>query len=270
MYILAIDTTGPIGTVSLGEINSFGTGTKLLHDGDNSFVPVPKLLSELPMKVTTMTMSHLKNLVPMIDELFKEEGVTGSDIAAVAASCGPGSFTGIRIGVSTARALAQAWNVPCISVPTLEVFREKCEEDPVCVIFNARRGQVYGACFDKGGRALIEPGPYMLSDMLSRIETLRLAPVFYGDGIDAYFDTDEFRDRVRSYKTAPPESRYQTADMAARYAMEKWQEGDTVEYGELLPDYMRESEAEQRLRDGSLERMRKEKMDRFMKMVGKK
>ena len=137
------------------------------------------------------------------------------------------------------------------------------------MIFNARRGQVYAACYGKDGETLIEPGPYMLDEVLMKIETLGIRPEFYGDGVDAYFDADEFRERVASYKTAPKESRYQTAEMTAKYALQKWKEGDTVEYGELLPDYMRESEAEQRLKDGSLEKMRKEKMERFMRMAGK-
>ena len=266
MYVLAIDTTGPIGTVSLGT----------------------DLKCTFPMKVTTKTMSHLRNLMPMIGELLEEQEVDKSEITAVAASCGPGSFTGIRIGVSTARALAQAWDVPCIQVPTLEVFRQKCgfacqdsetgaggeagkgSDGSVCAVFNARRGQVYAACFGADGETLIEPGPYMLDEILTKIEELRIRPEFYGDGIDAYFDTDEFRERVASYKAAPKEARYQTAAMTAKYAIKKWEEGETVEYGQLLPDYMRESEAEQRLKDGSLEKMRKEKLERFMKMAGEK
>ena len=267
MYILAIETTGPVGSVAAAEVAG--------PQGRDEAVR-PETGGRIPMKVTTKTMSHLKNLMAMTDELLKEEGIEKRGIAAVAASTGPGSFTGIRIGVSTARALAQAWEVPCISVPSLEVFRQKCgaNADPdsdgsVCVIFNARRGQVYGACYGADGETLIEPGPYMLDEMLSRIETLRIRPEFYGDGVDAYFDKEEFAARVSSYKAAPPDERYQTAAMAAEYAKGKWQEGNTVEYGGLLPDYMRESEAEQRLRDGSLERMRKEKLERLMKMAGK-
>ena len=128
MYILAIETTGPVGSVAV------------ISTEENYRVPV---------KITTRAMSHLKNLIPMTEELLSEESIGRDEICAVAASVGPGSFTGIRIGVSTARALAEAWNVPCISVPTLETFREKCEgsdgQRAVCVIFNARRGQVYAA-----------------------------------------------------------------------------------------------------------------------------
>lgn len=275
MYILAIETTGPVGSVAVIET-----------DGENGF----DQNLHVPIKVTTRAMSHLKNLIPMASELLSEENIGKDEICAVAASVGPGSFTGIRIGVSTARALAQAWNVPCISVPTLELFKEKCgaengsEYDAVCVIFNARRGQVYGACYGAAGETLIEPGPYMLADVLERIRELGVKPVFYGDGVDAYFYNDEFRERVSGYCAAPESERYQTADMTARYGLSVWSRGEehpestggegcehgkVVPYGELLPDYMRESEAEQRLKDGSLEKMRKAKMERFMKMAGK-
>ena len=271
MYILAIETTGPVGSVAVTAVPG---GSAAAVSGE---CPAERG-SRIPVEVTTRTMSHLKNLIPMTEKLLAEEGIDKKDIAAVAASAGPGSFTGIRIGVSTARALSQAWDVPCMSVPSLEQFKPvymkragyDTGDDPVCVIFNARRGQVYGACFSADGTALIEPGPYMLADMLTRIETLRIRPVFYGDGVDAYFDKEEFSERVSGYRTAHPEQRYQTAVLTAAYAEKLWSEGKGLQgYGELLPDYMRESEAEQRLKDGSLEKMRKAKLERLMKMAGK-
>lgn len=264
MYILAIDTTGPLGTVALAEAGEASKAAKAVQEN------AAGQRKEMPMRVTTTNMSHLKNLMAMIKELLDEESIEKNDIAAVAASAGPGSFTGIRIGVSTARALAQAWGVPCISVPTLEEFifrgNDNGDQDsPVCVILNARRGQVYAACFGKDGKALIEPGPYMLADILDRIEEFGISPVFYGDGIDSYADTDEFRERLGKYTMAPESVRYQTARMTAGLALGKLSRGETLDYSGLLPDYMRESEAEQRLKDGSLERMRKEKLERFMK-----
>lgn len=267
MYILAIETTGPVGSVAV-----IDAGDARTSDGAYSSCSAGGS-EKVPMKITTQTMSHLKNLIPMAAELLEEKHIDKNDICAVAASAGPGSFTGIRIGVTTARALSQAWNVPCISVPTLELFREKCgknrSDGSVCVIFNARRGQVYGACYDSDGKVLIEPGPYMLDEVLAKISKLGVEPVFYGDGVDAYYDKEEFRDRMGRFAAAPEDERYQTADMTARYALDAYRRGKTVTYEELLPDYMRESEAEQRLKDGSLEKMRKAKMEKFMKMAGK-
>lgn len=235
MYILAIDTTGKIGSVALADLET----------------------CRICMKTTEEDMSHLKNLMFMADELLEEQKVSKRDIAAVAASVGPGSFTGIRIGVSSARAIAQALNKPCIKVPTLDSFRLRCGNRPVAVIFNARRGQVYGAVFDKDGKDVLKPGPYMLTDVLEAVDSGRIAPIFYGDGVDAYADQMEGRE------LAPVENRYQTAAMAAAVAMNSIEAGETCTFEELLPEYMRETEAEQKLRDGSLARAREAKMAKF-------
>ena len=94
MYILAIDTTGPVGTVCLGT--------------------VPE--STFPVKVTTETMSHLRNLMPMISELLEDQKVDKSDIKAVAASCGPGSFTA-STGILRERFLSAKQTMPTRSLP---------------------------------------------------------------------------------------------------------------------------------------------------------
>jgi universal bacterial protein YeaZ len=236
MYILAIDTTGTIGSAALADLET----------------------GKITMKASDENMSHLKKLMPMTQMLFDESGADKSEVAAVAASIGPGSFTGIRIGVSSARAIAQALDVPCIKVPTLDTFRQKCNgEKPVAVIFNARRGQVYGAVFDRDGNDILKPGPYMLTDVLAKIEDAGVKPVFYGDGIDAY------EDKLGDFEKAPKEERYQTAEMTAVVAIDKYVAGDTCAVESLLPDYMRETEAEQKLKDGSLARARAAKMAKF-------
>jgi tRNA threonylcarbamoyladenosine biosynthesis protein TsaB len=203
-------------------------------------------------------MTHLKMLIPLTKQLLESEHIDKSEIAAVAASVGPGSFTGIRIGVSTARALAQALDIPCIAVSSLGQFGIMAHGEPLAVIFNARRGQVYGAVFDGEGKAVMEPGPYMLTDVLDFVDKNGLDPVFYGDGVDAYEDSLEGR------RKADREYRYQTAELTAEAAVRKYKNKEFLRYDELLPDYMRESEAEQRLKDGSLAKMRAAKMARFM------
>ena len=129
MYILAIETTGPHGSVALISDRS-------------------KLVAH---KESRESMSHLKDLMPMIRDMLEEVGAQPEDIHAIACDVGPGSFTGIRIGVSTARALAQIWGVPCIKVSSLSsaLLKKRPEgmdfsDTTVCVILNARRRQVYG------------------------------------------------------------------------------------------------------------------------------
>ena len=262
MYILAIETTGPVGSVAVADENG------------NIF-----------SRCSEETMSHLKDLIPMTDELLKEKNIKKKEIAAVAASVGPGSFTGIRIGVATARALAQALEVPAISVPSLDSFRTKCNGLSMIVpVFNARRGQVYGAVFEEDGSDILKPGPYMLADVLKAVkdnleekrsdlpcgmptmETIR----FYGDGIDAYAkELEEFEDQLKHEKhvfrivLADKEERYQHAELVAKAGLLKFKNGDTCSYGELEPEYMRITEAEQKLKDGTLAKERAAKMAKF-------
>ena len=177
---------------------------------------------------------------------------------------------------------------------------DNVERFPIAAILNARRGQVYGAVYDVDGRVLLTPGPYMLTDVLA-ITDKYPKTVFYGDGVDAYSDilrngegNGDERSSV-SYNTASgsslskssaykssvpgssasqgssPESRifapenirYQTADLVVRIAARKYLAGETLSSEELLPDYMRLAEAEQKLNDGTLAKLREAKMKRI-------
>ncbi|MCQ2551405.1 MAG: tRNA (adenosine(37)-N6)-threonylcarbamoyltransferase complex dimerization subunit type 1 TsaB [Clostridia bacterium] len=246
MYVLAIETTGPYASVAL-------------IDG-KAKIAASKVSKEL--------MNHLKDLMPIIDELLKEAKVEKKDLTAIACSVGPGSFTGIRIGVSTARALAQALDIPCVPVKTLNAFiyQEK-KEGLICPIINARRGQVYGAIFDRGDyncRTILAPGPYMLEDVLKAIEEKAYGKVvFYGDGIDAYEEIISERIPKDRREYAAKNIRYQSAESVAQDAFMKVLWKKTVSYDKLEPEYMRETEAETKLKDGSLERERKAKMERM-------
>ena len=249
MYILAIETTGPFGSVAL-----------MTED---------VLLGK---EISADTMNHLKDLVPMMERLLKKAAVAKSELSYIAASAGPGSFTGIRIGVSTARALGQALAIPVISVPTLETFLyketekerssrseagEQKKENLVCGILNARRGQVYGIVED-----YMPAGPYMLTEVLDVIkkkaETDERPVVFFGDGIDAYEEKilktlqEAGMQLGKDFLLTPEEDRYQDAASVARLALEKIRRGQVLSYWELHPDYMRKAEAEQKLEAGQL------------------
>lgn len=233
MLILGIETTGPRGSCALSD------------DG------------KITIRSTDEIMGQLKNIDPMIAGLMAESGRGMKEIEAVAVSVGPGSFTGIRIGVTTARTIAQALNIPCVPVHSLEAFRELAsEKQKVAVIFNARRGQVYGALYDNDGSDIVKPGPYMLTDIKEAAANLSDV-VWYGDGTDAY------RDELKGAVIAPESERLQSAERVLRLGEKLYRQGRTVNYEDLLPDYMRKSEAEQKLEDGTLERLRREKLARF-------
>ncbi len=237
MYILAIETTGPFGSVAL----------------------INEEKEIVAHEVSQDTMSHLKDLMPMIKRMMDGLGLDGSDITAIACDAGPGSFTGIRIGVSTARALAQIWKIPCIKVSSLSSAllkdgHENIDSDDtvVCVILNARRRQVYG--FING---YLKEGPWMIDDVI-RIakEEFRGTKeiLFYGDGVDSYGKIlkEAFDGTAVRYSFAPEGCRYQDASEIAREGLIKYNSGQTVDFKEFLPEYMREAEAETKLKAGEL------------------
>ena len=121
----------------------------------------------------------------------------------------------------------------------------------VTVIHNARRRQVYG--FMDG---FLPEGPWLIDDII-RIarESLKDKTLyFYGDGIDAYKEiiTTELNESGIAFKFAPEEDRYQDAVEIARCALKAYERGELMEYEKLLPEYMREAEAEQKLKAGEL------------------
>ena len=265
MYILAIETTGPQCSVALisGEaaVRSSGSGP-----GGGCRV--------LGMEASAEALSHLRDLVPLTEKLLSRLHVAKSALSHIAVSAGPGSFTGIRIGVTTARALGQALNLPVIAVPTLDAFAYKertanplgaggaagDEEPVVCAILNARRGQVYGKI-----EGWLPGCPCMLTDVLEIIKSAD-GPVkkagrpvlFFGDGIDAYEGRileelgEAGMELGREFFFAPKETRYQSADAVGRLAFELARAGEGSYYGDVHPDYMRKAEAEQKLEAGEL------------------
>lgn len=234
MFILGIETTGKVGSVAI--VDESGKTVN---------------------RVTTDSMSHLRELVPMIKELVDELGISLNELDAIAVSVGPGSFTGIRIGLATAKTLAQTLGKKCISVNSLEIFKEKADSDnKVAVIYNARRGQVYGAIYGNDGSEILAPGPYMLDEVLEVAEEYDDIK-WYGDGVIAYAD------RLSGMNIAEVDEMNQSADMVCRYACIKLEHGELLDFDQLEPEYMRLPEAEQKLKDGRLAEEMARKMERY-------
>ena len=97
-----------------------------------------------------MGLTHSVTLMPLVDSMLKNAGLTAKDMDLIAAAAGPGSFTGLRIGVSAAKGLAWALELPCCGVSTLEAMAENARafEGTVICAMDARRQQIYNAVFD--------------------------------------------------------------------------------------------------------------------------
>jgi tRNA threonylcarbamoyladenosine biosynthesis protein TsaB len=128
---------------------------------------------------------HGAMLVPMIEEAFKIANLELAEIDAIAYSAGPGSFTGLRIGLSTAKGLAMAADKPLISVPTLEALALSCihkrDEQSLWVpMLDARRMEVYLAAYDNQGTEVIQPQAWEMDKALPLWEAR--PTYFFGDG----------------------------------------------------------------------------------------
>ncbi len=225
MYILALETTGPHASVAI--INEEG---KIIENSSDA------------------VLNHLQHLMPMTQELLEKAGLKLSDMSAIAASQGPGSFTGIRIGVSSARALAQVTGLPTIAVPTLKSFAYNAPEFEglICPVFDARRSQVYAGAYrwvDGEIVEVVKGAPYSIDEFVEKTAASGLPRLVFGDGIKAYGD------RFSPEEIASEEIRLQVASSVARLAKDLYEAGETLHYEELKPDYMRKAEAERKLEE---------------------
>ena len=192
-------------------------------------------------------LTHSRTLLPMTEDLLKNCDVRLADVDAVAVAHGPGSFTGVRIGVATAKGLCWGADKPCVGVSTLEAmaWNGECagagEDTVLCCAMDARRAQVYNALFTfRGGtpRRLCPDRAVSLDELAGELETVKKKVFFLGDGAEMCYNA--LKDRITGAVLAPENIRMQSAWGVCRAA-----EGKTPRpAGELLPVYLRLSQAE--------------------------
>lgn len=193
-------------------------------------------------------LTHSRTLMPMCEDLLKHVGMTVKDVDLIAVAAGPGSFTGLRIGVSTAKGLAWAAEKFCCGVSTLEAMAWTVAHvgGEICPVMDARREQVYNARFRaENGRPvrLTEDRAISLEALKEEILAAGGSPQYLiGDG------TQLCRRKFSEWKVetilSPPHLRLQSAWGVARAALEMAREEKIVTAAELMPDYHRLSQAE--------------------------
>ena len=190
-------------------------------------------------------LTHSRTLLPMAENLLKNLGLTLKDIDLLACSRGPGSFTGVRIGVSTVKGLAFADDKPVCGVSTLQAMAyngvSAHEGSIICCVMDARRNQFYNALFtmrDGVPVRLCEDRAIGTAKLVEDIENLNKPVFLVGDGAHLCYNAlNDFNLRV---VLAPQPVRYQTAWGVCMAALREKQ----VPAGELLPVYLRLSQAE--------------------------
>ena len=187
--------------------------------------------------------THSVTLLPMAQDLLKNAGKTLEDVELFAVAHGPGSFTGIRIGVSTVKGLAWGCDKPAVGVSTLEAmaWHGLAAGGLVCPVMDARRSQVYNALFQvENGRPvrLCEDRPIALSQLAEELRTLNAPAFLIGDG--AELAEKYLREQAIPCTVAPENLRWQSAWGVAMAAMDKTPGNADA----LLPVYLRLSQAE--------------------------
>ncbi len=229
MKILALDSTAKTASVALCE-NETLLAEYTLNNGN----------------------THSETLLPMIEAMLSQFSLAPHDVELFACSAGPGSFTGVRIGVATIKGLAFCSGRPAVGVSTLEALARnldfgdpECEKKApkvICPVMDARRGQLYTAYFIRRGNGLERLTPDRAIEYSEfESDVLEMGRVWLcGDGYslvrrlipdDSIFDT-------------PERLRYQSAYSVALSALEAYRRGETGDANELRPVYLRPSQAE--------------------------
>jgi len=232
LLILAFETSAKAGSVAL--------------------MDEQKLLGE---SYQNTGLTHSQTLLTMAEDLLKSCGFTPKDVTAVAVAAGPGSFTGVRIGVAVAKGFAWGGELPCYGVSTLEAMAKQIGiwHGYICPVMDARRSQVYNALFRaEAGKCtrIREDRAIALAELGEEIKNLQEPIFLVGDGSILCYNT--LLEAVPNLVCPQEHRMHQRAAGVALTARERILRGDSADAAALVPNYLRLSQAER-------ERLEKEK-----------
>lgn len=189
---------------------------------------------------------HSQHIMVMTERLLEDLGIDIAEVDAFAVTVGPGSFTGLRIGISTVRAFAQATNRRVVALNTLEALAYNLSSCDGFIIpmLDARRDEVFTAvykfCADGGINTVVEPCVMTVSEVAKRYKGEKC--IYLGDG--AIIHHDEIKDIDKKANFAPANLSEVRASALATAAIRKINKGEDVHYNEVQPVYLRLSQAE--------------------------
>lgn len=220
MKILAVDTSGMTASVAIAEDE--------------------KTIAQFSMNHKR---THSEKLLPMIDHMLKTALWDMAEIDLFVVAKGPGSFTGLRIGIATVKALAHAGNKPVVAVSTLDSLAENCfvqDQTLVCPILDARRSQVYCAVYGNEEK-IRNDCAIPLAELLAFLNGRKT--LFLGDGVDVHRETIQ-KELGENALFQPEQFRYQNAASLARVGIKAFRDGASLPYYQVEPSYLRVSQAE--------------------------
>ena len=230
MNILAIEASGIAGSVA--------------------YIKDEKLVGEYYI---CHKLTHSETIMPMLEHLKTIIGLELDKLDAIAVTSGPGSFTGLRIGVSTAKGLALALNLPIIGVPTLDAMAHNIiyTKDLICPIMDARRNQVYTSLYQwEAGelQRLENHQAILIEELLDKLSERSEPVIFLGDGVSVFEAVIKERLGERAI-FAPSFLRLQRAGTLADIAVKEYKKGNLIDADLFTPMYLRKSQAERELEE---------------------
>ena len=227
MKILGIDTSGIVAGVSLIENN--------------------KILAEININYKQ---NHSVTIMPMVDTLLKMVNLELEQIDYIACSCGPGSFTGLRIGGATAKGIAHALNKKIIPISTLEMLAYNLfmTSKYIVPIIDAKGERVFTAIYKWENNQLkniLEEKATTLEELLQYIEQNNIEPIFLGDGALIY--KEKILNKNKNYNFAPICHNMQKSSSLVALALEYAKNEKLVDYNNFEIEYLRKPQAEREL-----------------------
>ncbi len=191
--------------------------------------------------------THSRTVMKMAEDLLRNCGLIPTDIGAAAVAAGPGSFTGVRIGVAAAKGLAWGCELPCYGVSTLEAMAWNAPPSAELYVpaMDARRSQVYCAAFrrtENGVRRLLEDGAISIGELGERLRGFPGRKILIGDGAELCYN--KLVDVPLDLGLAPEHLRHQRAAGVALAAWDRLLRGGENDAAALTPNYLRLSQAE--------------------------
>ena len=217
--ILALDTTSRICTVALASDQG--------------------VMAEFSLGIAR---AHSRWLIPALSNLLDDTGVKVEALDAIAVTTGPGSFTGLRIGVTTAKMLAYVWQLPVCPMGTLEVLSQGVmTPEIISPVVMARKGEVYAALYHKD--CLKQPHVVGEGEWLNYLQSLERPIVVVGDALERgeLFSQEELGGQVEA---APMSLRYPRAAVVAQLGLEAFRQGRGIEPMLVTASYLKKSQAE--------------------------
>jgi tRNA threonylcarbamoyladenosine biosynthesis protein TsaB len=225
MKILAVDTSSMVASVAIV---------------DNA-----KLIGEYTINHKK---THSQKLMPMIEELMNSLELAPTDIDVYAASNGPGSFTGLRIGITSIKAIAFATQKKVVGVPTLDAlaYNINANNSLICPIMDARNNQVYTAIYKGENNNLVKVTEYLgvtIGELVEIIKEKNQKVIFNGDGVELHHEY--LLDNLGEMCSFPQQNlMLQRASSVAYVAQKLILEGFSENCFDMVPFYLRKSQAE--------------------------